>query len=126
MTKRTFTVAFLATIAVAAIAAAFGHPVSIEGLASLGMFPLVTGEVEVSDIFATLKKQGDEMTAWRKKQDGRFAEIDAFMNEIATKQNRPRTFGGDAESEHKTAFVDYIRTGDLGKIIGAFYPGIIF
>ena len=55
MTKRTFTVAFLATIAVAAIAAAFGHPVSIEGLASLGMFPLVTGEVEVSDIFATLK-----------------------------------------------------------------------
>lgn len=96
MKARTFTVAFLAIIAVAAIAAAFGHPVMPpEAFASLGMFPLVTGEITTSDIAEMVRKQGTELATWRKEQDAKISAIDSEITEIAKKANRPKT-GNDA------------------------------
>ena len=99
MKTRTFTVAFLAIIAVAAIAAAFGHPVMPpEAIASLGMFPLVTGEITTSDIAEMVRKQGTELATWRKEHDAKISAIDSEITEIAKKANRPNAGNAAATS----------------------------
>lgn len=133
--------AIVAALAMAAIAAVFGHSmVSPEIMAGLGMMPFAIGDTNMEGLADLLKKQGDAFEAFKKANDEMLqakaegkavgdltAKVETINNditrlgkdiqEIAKKANRPQLGGGDnqlteEQQEHKAAFVSFLRKGD--------------
>ena len=130
-----------ALLAVAALAALFGHPVlPPEALAGLGMIPMAMGDIELKDLKSLIDKQGE---AWgeftrkndeliKAKADGKAvgdlqATVDklntelntltAQMTDLAKKSNRIKNDGGgsdltEAQVAYKAAFKSFLRKGD--------------
>ncbi len=140
--RKNLTWAFLAVIAVLAVAAVLGHPiVPPEALAGVGMVPVaMSGEVAL-ELKQALDKQAEAWGAFTKKNDellaakaegkavgelqvtvdkinGELTKLNADLVEIAKKANRPvvKDAKGQELTEdqvaHKQAFGRFLRKGD--------------
>ena len=141
-TRKNLTLAFLAIVAILAVAALLGHPViPPEVLAGLGMLPMAVGEVEIKDLRQALDKQAEVWGEFTRKNDellkakadgksvadlqatvdklnGELKKIGDDLVEVAKKANRPsaKDAKGNELTEdqvaYKSAFGKFLRKGD--------------
>lgn len=139
-TRKSLTFGLLALVALAAVSAAFGHPIiAPDALAGLGMIPLAVGEIDMKEIKTLLDKQGEAWGEFTRKNDellkakaegkavadlqatvdrinGEFKKMNDDLIELAKKANRPGANPGDKTSpelaEYKAAFGKFLRKGD--------------
>lgn len=136
--RKTMTLALLAILFIAALAALFGHPiVSPDALAALGALPFaMSGEIDTKSLKDLLEKQGKVFDEFKKtndellntKADGKaVADFEAKLAKLNTALDenqaqlkafeklaaRPGTGGtiDPAKAEHKAAFTKFLRKG---------------
>ncbi|MDO9235994.1 MAG: phage major capsid protein [Aquabacterium sp.] len=120
LTRHNLTIAFLAVVAVMAVAALLGHPlVSPDALAGLGLLPMaMSGEIDMKEIKTLVEKQGEAWGEFTRKNDellkakaegkavadlqatvdkinGEFKKLNDDLVELAKKSNRPPVGTGD-------------------------------
>lgn len=98
--------AFVAVLAVLAVATAFGYPITNfvppDFLAGLGALPFVmSGETTLADIMKVVDEQGSALDKWRAKQDGELVELKSNVRELAAKAGRPNLVGDGPSGNSK-------------------------
>ena len=138
-TRKSLTFGLLALVALAAVSAAFGHPIiAPDAMAGLGMIPLAVGEIDMKEIKTLLDKQGEAWGEFTRKNDellkakaegkavadlqatvdrinGEFKKMNDDLVELAKKANRPDPGDKSATpemAEYKKAFASFLRKGD--------------
>lgn len=101
-TRRNLGAAFVAVLAVLALAAIAGYPlIPAEALAGFGMVPLaVSGELTIADIGQMVDAQGKGWAEWQKKSERDLATLSDQVVDLAKKANRPvnpNAAGGGAD-----------------------------
>lgn len=142
ITRSHLTIAFVAILAVMALAAVLGHPVlPPEALAGFGMIPLAVGEVDMTEVKKMLEKQGEAWGEFTRKNDellkakaegkavtelqgtvdrinADFKKMNDDLVELAKKSNRAAVGTGDQKQltedqvAYKQAFGSFLRKGD--------------
>lgn len=146
LTRHSLTIAFVAILAVMAVAALLGHPlVPVEALAGLGMVPLAAGEVDTLELKKMLEKQGEAWGEFTRKNDellkakaegkavsdlqatvdrinADFKKMNDDLVELAKKANRPAIGSSDKKQltdeqvAYKQAFGSFLRKGVDGGL----------
>ncbi|MCB2007565.1 MAG: phage major capsid protein [Rhodoferax sp.] len=110
ISRSKLTIAFLAVAFLAIVAALLGHPlVPPELLAGLGAMPFaVAGETTSMDTLADLvRKQGETLEEWRKKQESKLKAFESDLVELAKKGARPGGGGaGGALAPKNETWID--------------------
>ena len=100
--------AFLVAIAlIIAASYAFGYTTTTTDLAGLSLLPFALGTtVGMEDIAKMVKQQGDDLDAWKKKQESTVSSLEADVMEMAKKSNRPKLDGKGDDTDKGEKWFD--------------------